>query len=176
MLIVTIVGLLLVGLLAIANLMSVHRHLVDVREGEPRNAGLQVYGYHRLGLIPSEIVFDIRNVSGTNSPADVTRLLLQFAEKLKERDFENVYLSFKGEPRFLLKGPYFKQLGQEYGTQNPAYTIRTMPQNLFWPDGRAAFATWTGGMLGVLSKQMEDFAEFHNIWWLHSLLASRKDK
>ena len=37
-----------------------------------------------------------------------------------------------------------------------AYLIRTLPEKLFNPDGTAAFGRWEGGLLGVLSKQMED--------------------
>lgn len=60
-------------------------------------------------------------------------------------------------------------MGVEYGTQNPVYTMRTFPENLYRPDGTAAFGTWTGGLFGVLGKQMEDFIEFHKQWYVNEL-------
>ena len=41
-------------------------------------------------------------------------------------------------------------------TREKLYLIRTLPKKLFNPDGTAAFGRWEGGLLGVLSKQMED--------------------
>ena len=62
-----------------------------------------------------------------------------------------------------------KTLGEEYGQQNPIYTVRTFPENLFLTDGTNAYGQWTGGMLGVLGKQMEDFADFNKKWFLENL-------
>ena len=80
-----------------------------------------------------------------------------------------VKLSHAGNEKFRITGEYFKKLGLEFGEQNPVYTIRTMPQNLYKPDGTAAFGTWTGGVLGVLNNQMEDFNEFHRQWYVSDL-------
>jgi hypothetical protein len=55
------------------------------------------------------------------------------------------------------------------------YTLRTLPENLNRPDGEQAFGTWTGGMLGVLGHQMEDFAEWHSAWYIRDLATSIKE-
>ena len=47
--------------------------------------------------------------------------------------------------------------------------MRTLPENVFKMDGTAAFGTWTGGWLGVVGKQMEDFSEFHKQWYISDL-------
>ena len=115
------------------------------------------------------LVIDLRKVSGTNSPADVTRVLLQFAQSQKAKTYSQVKLAHSGTKKFILKGDYFQTLGVEFGEQNPVYTMRTLPENVYLLDGTAAFGTWTGGILGVLGKQMEDFSEFHKRWYVTDL-------
>jgi len=50
--------------------------------------------------------------------------------------------------------------------------MRTFPENLLKPDGSRAYQTWTGGLLGVVGKQVEDFNDFHRQWWLGDLTAA----
>jgi hypothetical protein len=136
----------------------------NVLRSDPRNSGILVSVGVRDG--GSSLVYNLTSVGPTNSMSDVFRIFLQFASAEKGRDFKAVELSARGRPKFTITGSYFKQLGQEYGTQNPVYTIRTFPENLTKMDGSRAFPTWTGGWLGVSSKQINDFNEFHQQWWL----------
>jgi len=138
----------------------------EVLESDHRNKGIKVSVHYGKYINPSEIVFNLRAVSGSNSPADVTRVLLQYAETLKENKYERIVLAYQGTPKFQLKGAYFQTLGNEYGSQNPVYTMRTFPENVYNLDGTAAFGTWTGGLLGVVGKEMEDLNEFHKQWYL----------
>ncbi len=119
------------------------------------------------------MVFDLHDISGEKSRLDVTRVLLQFAERIQDQRFDRAILAFQGSPRFVLEGAYFQELGAEYQTQNPAYTLRTMPQNTYNLDGTAAFSTWEGGLLGVLGRQMEDFGELHDRWYLTELMEGK---
>lgn len=136
---------------------------------DPRNAGIAAYAYHQYLLDPSVLVIDIRGIGDTIAPTDVTRLLLQFAAKRKEATYKRVILATRGTPKLQFEGSYFKTLGEEFGTQNPMYTIRTMPENTYDLDGKQAFGTWTGGVLGVLSKQMEDVVDLHKRWYIEDL-------
>ncbi|WP_220270203.1 hypothetical protein, partial [Klebsiella pneumoniae] len=77
-----------------------------------------------------------------------------------------VYLSYRGKDKFYLKGEYFKTLGQEYGIQNPVYTLRTIPENVYMLNGERAYSVWEGGLLGVMGKQMEDLSDFSKAWYL----------
>ena len=65
------------------------------------------------------------------------------------------------------------QLGGEYDFQNPVYTMRTFSSHLYRPDGTKAFPEWTGGWLGVMTKEMEQFNEFHQQWYLTGLAATK---
>lgn len=160
------VGIVIVGA---ANYFLVHRSVQQVLESDTRNQGISVFAHYQYFVVPSVLVIDLRKVSDTNSPADVTRVLLQFAQSQKSRAFSLVTLAHMGKPKFTLKGEFFQTLGIEFGEQNPVYTMRTFPENVYNLAGTAAFETWTGGMLGVLGKQMEDFNEFHKQWYIADL-------
>ena len=91
------------------------------------------------------------------------------ADSLKNEKFDYVNIAFRGKTKFIIKGEYFQQLGQEYSWQNPVYTIRTFPANVFNTDGTSAYSTWEGGLIGVTAKQMEDFTDFNKRWYLTDL-------
>lgn len=148
------------------NFVTLQYRSGQVLSGDPRNEGIKVFAHYGWFVDPTVLVFDLRQVSGENSPLDVTRTLLQFAETQQDRKFERVVLSYKGVRKFQLEGDYFKTLGSDYEHQNPVYTLRTLPENVYRLDGSPAFGTWTGGLLGVLGKQMEDLSEFHKQWYL----------
>jgi hypothetical protein len=116
----------------------------------------------------------LRGVSAQKAPIDVFRTFLQFAQALKDRKFDRVVLAHRGEHKFQIEGAYFHQLGNEYNVQNPVYTVRTFSENLYRMDGKAAYGKWTGGMLGVLKGQMEDFTKFHSEWYINDFSASQK--
>ena len=137
---------------------------------DSRNAGLMARAHFASYVQPKEVVFDLRTVSADKAPVDVFRLFLQFAERLQDRRFDRVVLAYRGVAKFQVEGAYFQQLGREYSIQNPAYTMRTFPQHLLRPDGSQAFGEWSGGVLGVLKEQMEDFAEFHGQWYLNEMI------
>ncbi len=163
------------GILGIAgaNYFLVQRSAESVLKSDKRNDGIDVFAHYEYFVIPSVLVIDLRKVSDQNSPADVTRVLLQFAQTQKSKTYSQVKLAHRGKVKFILKGDYFQTLGVEFGDQNPVYSMRTFPGNVYLLDGTAAFGTWTGGMLGVLGKQMEDFNEFHTRWYVSDLAKSQ---
>jgi hypothetical protein len=147
---------------------SVQSVLQSVLAKDPRNRGVDVTAQYRSD--GSVLVFDLKAIAPTNSMADVFRVLLQFAEAERTQTFASVHLAFRGQPRFILHGDYFKKLGDEYSTQNPVYTMRTFTENVFRMDGSRAYPTWTGGLIGVVAKQTEQFGDFHKEWYLNDLL------
>lgn len=141
-----------------------------------RSDGVSVIAYYRYGLIPNEIVFDLRDVALEKSPTDVVRVMLTFAEKVKDRNFDKVYLSWKGQPKFYMEGYFFKSLGETLAIQNPVYTIRTLPENLYLPNGERAFSQWSGGLIGVLSNQLQDFETFNQQWYIEDMMDSLENQ
>lgn len=154
--------------IAIASGLYWHKHSVNgpVRAALAEESNAKVEVYRRTAIGGSDIVFNVVSVTGEVSMADMMRMMLKSAEALKDRDFGRVYLASRGSEKFYLDGAYFKQLGEESLTQNPIYTVRTMPENVYSLDGAKAFGEWTGGLFAVVGKQMEEVAEFHRKWWL----------
>ncbi|WLI89235.1 hypothetical protein Q4S45_21475 [Massilia sp. R2A-15] len=154
---------------ASVNYAGLQRMVDDTIAKDARNKGIEVFAHYKYFVNPNVLVYDLRKVSEENSPMDVTRVLLQFSEQLKERKFDTVELSHRGANKFVLKGEFFQTVGQEHGLQNPIYTIRTLPENVYKPDGSKAYGEWSGGLLGVLGHQMEDFADLHRTWYIDDL-------
>jgi hypothetical protein len=152
------------------NYLTLQNQMNEVLKSDPRNKGVEVSVHYQTYINPSVLVYDLRGLSGTNSKVDVFRSFLQFAEKLKDKKFEKVELAFRGETRFVLDGDYFQGLGREYATQNPVWTMNHFPENLRLPDGTLAYGTWTGGWLGVAGKQIEDFNDVHDKWYMRDIL------
>jgi hypothetical protein len=166
--VVALFALTLVVMLVIAadNYLALQSEMDAVLKGDPRNNGVHVsvrFGHY---VQRSILVYDLESLEPTNSMADVFRVLLQFAHSVDSREFTSVGLAFRGQTRFLLAGQYFKKLGEEYGSQNPVYTMRTFSENVFKPDGSSAYPTWTGGLIGVMGKELEQFNDFHKQWYL----------
>jgi hypothetical protein len=134
-----------------------------------RDAGISISVHYEDYILPNSLVYDIRDVPLDKAPMDVTRVLLQYAAAVKDKSFDSILLEYRGRPKFRLKGDYFHTLGIEYGSQNPVYTLRTLPENVLTPAGLPAFGTWTGGWIGVLAKQMEDLSEFHKQWFISDM-------
>ena len=154
------------------NYLLVYRPLSFVVDSDTRNKGVSVLAHYDYLINPNILVFDLRDLSDSKAPLDIFRVLLEFAAVQKNQDYEVVKIAFRGKTKFLLMGSYFKTLGAEHGSQNPIYTIRTFSEHLYKPDGTAAFQTWTGGLLGVLAKQMEDFSDFSKQWYMYDLAKS----
>lgn len=161
----SVLVLALAGIYAL-NFFQLQSRMNRVLKEDYRNSGIEVSVHYSMYVDPSTLVYDLKTVSGSNSPADVFRVLLQFAEEVKDKKFGTVQLCFRGTLKFQLDGDYFQTIGKEYSFQNPVYTMRTFPEYLKNPDGSRAYSEWTGGWLGVLKQQMEDFNDFHKKWYL----------
>jgi len=159
----------LVGVIFSFNYFTLGKPLSEVLQSETRNSGIELRSHYKYYVQPSLLVVDVNTISGEKSAADVFRVFLQYAAKLKEKSFESVLLQSKGVTKFIIQGDYFKELGNEYGEQNPVYTMRTFTEHVYSPDGTKAFSTWSGGLLGVLKQQMEDFGEFHKKWYVEDM-------
>ncbi len=158
------------GIIFALNYFQLEKPMTDVLKNNSSNKGIKISVYYDNYINLSKIVISIKGISGQNSRADVFRVFLQFAEKMKDKKFTYVYFAFNRDKRFMIDGDYFQKLGKEYSFQNPAYTIRTFPENLKNPKGTSAYSSWTGGLIGVLNKQMEDFNDFHDKWYINDLL------
>lgn len=148
----------------IAYNLTVWAPVATVLGRDERNAVASVHVYRSWLIHPRDITVDLVAADGA-ATIDLTRALFQAAEALKDREFGRVILARQGKSVFMMEGAAFTQLGQEYSSgQNPVYLIRTLPEQLYLPDGTAAFGSWTGGWLGVLGRQIEDVNAFGQAW------------
>lgn len=151
------------------NQLRVNTHAAEAM----RYRDVSALAYYRYGVSPSSIVLDLRNVGPESSAARTIGGLVDFAENLSDREFDEVVLAWRGEARFILGGDDFREIGRTASYQNPVYTIRTLPEKLRRPDGSRAFSVWTGGMIGVLGAQMDDVNDFAGQWYLDDAIAGR---
>jgi hypothetical protein len=114
----------------------------------------------------------LRDVGSEAAALDVMRTLFVAAEVLSDRRLERVYLSFNGERRFYLEGRYFEELGRTYSYENPVILIRMLPEHVFELSGERAYQSWSGGWLGVMTRQMEDVNDFHDRWYREKLTST----
>lgn len=168
--VIAILAAVAIGIFVI-NYAALQSPMDDVLQSDERNRGIQVRVHYKNYVDSDTLIYDLREVGAKRSPADVFRVLLQFAARMKEKHFERVVLAYGGNDRFVLRGNYFKTLGTEYGKQNPIYTMRTFPQNVLTADGLAAFPQHEGGWLVVMTKQMQEFNEFHRRWYAADVVA-----
>ena len=131
---------------------------------DSRNRGIEASAYFHHHIPGSTIVLDIESIGPETRTIDIMRVLLQFAETQKDAKYDWVVLSCRGRERFKMKGAHFRTLGQDYGSENPMYTMRTLPENIYRIDGTRAYPVWEGGALGVMAEQMKNFSEFAAEW------------
>ncbi len=156
------------------NYFTLQRYMNSILTDDPRNNGVKVWVHYKWFINPTQLKYDLRDISGENSSLDVNRVMLQFAEKVKDKKFSKVYLAFKGSDKFYLEGNYFQNIGKEYEFQNPIYTLRTMPENIYLLNGDHAYGSWSGGWLGVMNKQLEDLNAFSKDWYLDDIVKESK--
>ena len=132
---------------------------------------ITIASYYRFGVVPDSIVFDLRHVGWDASGALILGRFFAFAEEFKDREFREIRLAYKGKTKFILDGSDFNEIGQENSWQNPVYTIRTFPEKLRTPDGMKAYSSVSGGVLGVLSVQMNNVNEIARDWYLDEMLS-----
>lgn len=161
------------ALVTIANAAYVTVPAYLKKSEDTRNDKVALVAHMRWGVDPTTLILDLLSVSPTASMADVDRSVFDTADALSGRSFASVQLAYRGFSKFQMDGAYFKKLGEERSYQNPVYTIRTLPENMKDMNGLPAFQTWTGGMLGVMTKQMEDHNNLHHRWYIADIMKSR---
>lgn len=129
----------------------------DIRDMNSGNTEIEM-SVKKKSIFSSSIVIDVDKMDG--SALDFLACVLQTANKLKDKEFEKVEFAKSGDSRFYISGDYFKEIGNEYGSQNDLYTLSTFAEHVYNMDGSKAFSTWEGGILGVMGQQLNDFKSF----------------
>jgi len=120
------------------NFFSLQYSMNKVLLFDNKNKGIDVSVGYKNYINLSVIVFDLRKCS-YKTKADVLRVLLQFAEKKKESNYDYVILSCQGIRKFKITGEFFKKLGEEYREENLLALIKTFPDNVLNLDNSPVF-------------------------------------
>lgn len=160
----------------LSNQDTLQKPLDDVLAADSKNKNVfaEVHYDGLLNQNRESIVFNLTDVSGESSPLDIFRVLLQFARSQKDHEYKQVFLAAYGEKKFVIPGSYFHQLGIEYGSQNPLYTMRTFPHHVATMTGEHPFPEYAGGMFGVLGKEMDAFKQMNEQWYMNDFKAKNK--
>ncbi len=153
--------------IAAVNYFMLHKPVTDRMAADSRNSGISLLIHYKYGIVPGTVIFDLRTIAGSKAPLDLWRVFFQGASVLATmgRSPANVQLQRSGNTVFVLKGEDFLKLGAEFENgQNPVFLLRTLPEKLANADGTAAYQAWTGGLLGVVGKQMEDLSDAGRRW------------
>jgi hypothetical protein len=149
------------------NQLTVARPVKQALARDSRNAGYAMNARYAYYLLPSTVVLDVTRLDSA-APVDLWRGLFQSAKALADakRPIKHVVLARKGTAVFFMEGKDFLEVGRAYDDgENPIYLLRTLPEKLYRPtDGRQAYGTWRGGLLGVTMRQMEDLSDAGRTW------------
>lgn len=138
-----------------------------VYDADARNAGID-FDLKGKG---DQLIFSVEEIGNDISPIDVFRVVAISARELKDTPFSEVIFAYQGTPRSKVPGEAFATLGAEYGIQNPAYTMRTWPEQVLTLSGEAMYEPHYGGLLVVAGEQMKDFGAWHKHWYFDEVLA-----
>jgi hypothetical protein len=164
-----IVLLVIGGGVMLANELLINGPVKTKLQTDPRNQGIALNAHYRNYVLPGALVLNITGITGSQSPLDVFRAVLQASQALKDKDFKEVFLACKGTNRFKLTGAYFKELGTTYDNQNPLYTVRTFPANVQNLDGTPAYGQPEGGLFGAFTAGVEQFTDLSQKWYANEL-------
>jgi hypothetical protein len=174
LIVVVVLLLSAVGGVWLYNETVLEKPLQHVLLNDPRNHVVQVSARFDGWVDTHTLVFDLTSISGNASTVDIFRVLLQYAQAQKDHSFTKVILAAYGRKKFVLPGAYFQQLGADYSTENPVYTMRTFAHHVLAMDGSRPFPEVEGGILYVLPMEMEQFTAFNRRWYLNDYLARQK--
>lgn len=155
------------------NYLTVYAPVSQAHKKDARNKPVEAWVYHQYGVVPGVLVFDVRSISDEARTLDVTRMLFQSAEALKDKRFTKVLLAYKGTVKFELPGEHFAYVGKVFAYENPVVLVRTLPQHTRNLDGTRAFGTWEGGLLGVVTRELQDVNKMAHQWYLDDYIAAR---
>lgn len=157
-------AVLLICLVFGGNWLSVGGPVSSALDEDARNSGLEISARHAYYVMPSTLVLDLHSADAA-SPADLGRAFFQAAATLEERSFARIVFAHRRGFVFQMEGDDFQKIGRQFASgENPMYLIRKLPSKLYERDGTSAYGSWSGGLLGVFGKEMEDYNDAMTRW------------
>lgn len=140
-----------------ANLFLLQEPVNDILNENASFAGMKVSAHYKYWVVPGVVVYDLEQLSFRQTPIDVQTAFLEFANRLKEKRYSRVDLSYAGTTKFSLDGAAFAQLGREYEKRNFEFTLYEFPLLLRAASGTRPISPRSAGRDALL--------EFHRSWY-----------
>ena len=144
-----------------ANLFLLQEPMNQVLKENSAFSGMHVSAHYEYWIIPGVIVYDLRDLSVRQTPIDVHTAFLEFAQRLKDRKYTRVQLSYRGNTKFEIDGASFRELGNEYAKRNFDYVLYKFPQ-LFHPTQPS--------QVNKSDSPRDALVRFHSEWYGHDIL------
>lgn len=150
-----------------ANFFILQQPMNEVLRGSQSFSGMSISTHYEYWLVPGVVVYDLKNVSEQHTPLQVHTALLEYAKRLRHREFDRVELRFRGKQKFSIDGLTFRRAGQEYEKRNFAYVLFELPRrvepNIVAPPTPAR-----------PESEARALMEFHNRWYVHDIADERR--
>lgn len=146
-----------------ANFVMLQRPMNEILKGNDAFNGMAVTTHYEYWVLPGTIVYDLRAVSGEQTPLDVYAALLEYAQSKQALPFQRVELRFKGQPRFTIDGTTFRRLGREYEKKNYQWVLFEFPR-LARPLPESASRPTAG----------EELLYFHRHWYADAAVDEKR--
>jgi len=139
-----------------ANLLLLQQPVNDILRENAAFQGMKVSAHYEYWVVPGVVVYDLRGLSVRQTPIDVHTAFLEFADRLKEKRYSRVDLSYRGELKFSIDGASFAQLGREYAKRNFDYVLYSFPR---------LFKTADGKQIAPSGSSRDALLDFHRRWY-----------
>jgi len=144
---------------------TLRRPLQEISEGNKEFQGVAANARYNGLLDRSILIFNLKKI---DKPEKISPfiLFLDYANKLNNRNFNEVILQYKGKSKFKMSGVNFTQAGTRAQMEKPEQLALLFPSLLSKMNGLPAFEEPHGDEQWVIQKQMKNFREFLFEWYL----------
>ncbi|MEO8035494.1 MAG: hypothetical protein ABI837_13745, partial [Acidobacteriota bacterium] len=118
-----------------ANLILLQQPVNNIIKENAALQGMSVSAHYEYWVVPGVVVYDLKKLSGQQTPMDVHKAFLEFAKTMKEKRYSRVELSYKGTTKFSIDGASFSQLGEAYAKRNFDFALSKFPSLFHARDG-----------------------------------------
>lgn len=140
-----------------ANVVLLQQPVNEVLKESAAFRGMEVSAHYQYWVVPGVVVYDLKSLDARQTPLDVHEAFLKFAQKLREKKYSRVELSFRGATKFSMSGDVFSRLGDEYSRQNYKFAYDCV--KFFRSE------TPEAKPLTAPASDSDALLQFHRQWW-----------
>lgn len=139
-----------------ANFLLLQRPMNDILRRNQSFNGMSVATHYKWFVKPGEVVYDLRTAGDGLGPLHVQAALLEFARTRVSGDDRTVELHWQGQPRFVIAGNDFREIGRRYASGDFEYALLALPRLVIPAPGSPDVKA---------EDEREALKEFHRIWY-----------